>query len=80
MNSTIALYVLGCLHGTLHGAPQEVCRDIPIRGHDSIEACTVAAPREVADWLAGMRRVGIDTFVSAAGGWRCAPAHTRDEP
>jgi hypothetical protein len=65
----IALYVVACLHGNVHGKPQDVCRELPIRAHETVMECTAAAPGEATDWLKGMLAVGIDAEVSV---WRCA--------
>jgi hypothetical protein len=81
----IALYVMGCLHGTLHGAPHDVCREIPIRSYDNDEhgngivSCTQDAQAgAVSDWIKRMKGVGIDVYIPSLGGWRCAPRRPGD--
>jgi hypothetical protein len=68
----IALYVTACLHGFLHGVPTDICREFQIRAFDSVPTCTKSAASGSAEWLDGLRQIGIDAFIPAVRGWRCA--------
>jgi len=72
----IALYVIACLNGSLHGAPHEVCRAVPIRAYVDIPACTAQMGYVAAEWLHGMHEVGIDPRVA---GEQCAARKTSDD-
>jgi hypothetical protein len=75
--AAISLWILACLHGTLHGKPADACRWLQIRSYPYVEMCNPHHNEAIREWIAGIHGISVPAFVE---GWRCAPAERDQDP